>query len=254
MFASSNVQDLLNAALLAQDYCDAIDINLGCPQRCAKQGCYGAFLMDNLQIVYEMVRTLHKNLKVPVCCKIRIFPEDEKTLDYALNLEKNGCSLLVVHGRSRMQKGEGQCNWDIIKKIKQSLKIPVIFNGGIEKFSDVENCISATGCDGIMCATAVLKNPCFFSGVSPNLCGITLEYLYLCQKYPTEKKQISSHVFDILRDLLEQYPDWRKQFNGKFFFVAKVPLEILLQDAIKVIEEFNQYLLSNKTDSIYDIS
>lgn len=122
-----------------EDYCDAIDLNLGCPQRIAKKGHYGAFLMEDQELIYELgesekpffkwkyltssfklVSTLHKYLKVPIFCKIRIFPEFEKTLNYALMLEKAGCQLLTIHARTREMKGflPGPADWSVIRRIK----------------------------------------------------------------------------------------------------------------------------------------
>jgi tRNA-dihydrouridine synthase len=87
-----------------QDHCDYVDLNLGCPQRIAKKGFYGAFLMDNLDLVEKLVIRTATALKVPVSCKIRLFPDPEKTLAYARMLERAGCSLLAVHGRTRDMK------------------------------------------------------------------------------------------------------------------------------------------------------
>ena len=116
-FCANDPQILLGAARLVQDKCDAIDINLGCPQRIAKKGRYGAFLMDELDTVESMVRTLHDNLDIPVTCKVRIFPEMEKTLHYVKMLERAGCSLLTVHGRTRQMKSakDYRADWDAIR-------------------------------------------------------------------------------------------------------------------------------------------
>ena len=116
-FCANDPQILLGAARLVQDRCDAIDINLGCPQRIAKRGRYGAFLMDELDTVEAMVRTLHDNLDIPVTCKVRIFPEMEKTLQYVKMIERAGCSLLTVHGRTREMKSakDYRADWDAIR-------------------------------------------------------------------------------------------------------------------------------------------
>lgn len=116
-FCANDPPTLLRAAQLVQDRCDAVDINLGCPQRIARKGRYGAFLMDDLPLIERLVSILATSLKVPVTCKIRIFPELQRTLEYARMLQAAGCSILAVHGRTRAQKRarETRADWDAIK-------------------------------------------------------------------------------------------------------------------------------------------
>jgi tRNA-dihydrouridine synthase 1 len=106
-FCAKDPETLLAAAKLVEDKCDAVDINLGCPQRCAKKGHYGAFLLEQPDLVYRMgnmnllarntkrtlVRTLAQNLKIPVYCKIRILPTEEATLKLAKGIEDAGAQV-----------------------------------------------------------------------------------------------------------------------------------------------------------------
>ena len=77
----------------------------------------GAFLMDDLPLVERIVRTCAEGLDVPVTCKIRVFPELHKTIEYAQMLERAGASLIAVHGRLREQKKSkgADADWDVIK-------------------------------------------------------------------------------------------------------------------------------------------
>ena len=158
---------MLAAAKHVEDRCDAVDLNLGCPQGIAKKGNYGSYLLKNGDLIVAMVRTLHENLAVPVTVKIRCLDTEEATLKLAKRIEEAGASILTVHGRTKEQKKEqiGPCNWTIIRKIKQSLSIPVFANGGIETFSDVRSCLEFTGADGVMSSEAVLEYAALYSGL-----------------------------------------------------------------------------------------
>ncbi|XVF61231.1 hypothetical protein PTKIN_Ptkin08bG0113400 [Pterospermum kingtungense] len=153
-FCANDPDVLLEAARRVEPYCDYVDINLGCPQRIAKRGYYGAFLMDNLPLVKSLVEKLASNLNVLVSCKIRVFPNLQDTLKYAKMLEDAGCSLLAVHGRTRDKKDGKKCraDWNAIKAVKNALRIPVLANGNIRHMDDVHNCLEETGADGVLSA------------------------------------------------------------------------------------------------------
>lgn len=122
-FCANDPQQLLESAKVVAPHCDAVDINLGCPQDIAKKGHYGAFLQDEWELIYELgklicmipiamvlmerpVNILHRNLSVPVTAKFRVFSTVEKTVEYAKMLERAGAQILTCHGRLREQRGQ----------------------------------------------------------------------------------------------------------------------------------------------------
>ncbi|KAL9265201.1 tRNA-dihydrouridine(16/17) synthase [NAD(P)(+)]-like-like protein, partial [Drosera capensis] len=228
-FCANDPDILLEAAKRVEPFCDYVDINLGCPQRIARRGNYGAFLMDNLPLVRSMVQKLALNLQVPVSCKIRIFPDLEDTINYAKMLEEAGCSLLAVHGRTRDQKDQRKirADWEAIRAVKNILKIPVLANGNIRHVEDVESCLKITGADGVLSADALLENPALFagyrtaewagSGVESDLdqADLLVEYLKFCEKYPVPWRMIRSHVHKLLGEWFTARPQVREELNAQ---------------------------------------
>ncbi|KAI4314991.1 hypothetical protein L6164_027845 [Bauhinia variegata] len=240
-FCANDPDILLEAARKVEPYCDYVDINLGCPQRIARRGNYGAFLMDNLPLVKSLVEKLARNLQVPVSCKIRIFPNLEDTIRYARMLEEAGCCLLAVHGRTRDEKDgkKFRADWKAIHAVKNALKIPVLANGNIRHMEDVHDCLEETGVEGVLSAESLLENPALFAGFQTsewvaeseagNIDGrldqadLLVEYLKLCEKYPVPWRMIRSHVHKLLRDWFSLQPHIRDDLNKQ----SKLTFEFL---------------------------
>ena len=150
-----------------QPFCDAVDLNLGCPQGIARKGHYGAFLQEDIGLIEEMIRTLHTELEVPVTAKIRILDTKEQTLEYARRVVNAGASILTVHGRRRECKGHktGLADWRIIRYLKENLpRETVVFaNGNVLCHEDLERCLEETGVDGVMSAEGNLCDPGIFA-------------------------------------------------------------------------------------------
>ncbi|GLU13523.1 hypothetical protein SLE2022_301560 [Rubroshorea leprosula] len=232
-FCANDPDILLEVAKRVEPYCDYVDINLGCPQRIARRGNYGAFLMDNLPLVKSLVEKLALNLNVPVSCKIRVFPNLQDTLNYAKMLEEAGCSLLAVHGRTRDEKDgkKFRADWNAIKAVKDAVKIPVLANGNIRHMDDVWNCVAGTGAEGVLSAESLLGNPALFAGFRTaewvagneenirdgNLdqADLVVEYLKLCEKYPVPWRMVRSHVHKLLGDWFKIQPHVRDDLNAQ---------------------------------------
>ena len=102
-FAANDASDLVTAARIVEPYCAVVDLNLGCPEKRALEGTYGAYLLDreHWPRVYGLVRALAAGVAVPVSCKVRLLPSLAMTLRFCRGLQAAGCSLLAVHGRQR---------------------------------------------------------------------------------------------------------------------------------------------------------
>jgi tRNA-dihydrouridine synthase 1 len=166
-FCANDPDDLLSAAEYVAPFCDAVDLNLGCPQGIARKGRYGAFLQEDQDLIYRLINKLHLNLSVPVTAKIRILETREATLAYALKVLSAGASILTVHGRHRDQKGHktGLADWGVIRYLRENLPSDTVLfaNGNILRRSDIEDCLEATGADAVMSAEGNLCDPTIFS-------------------------------------------------------------------------------------------
>jgi tRNA-dihydrouridine synthase 1 len=170
-FCANDPDILLEAAKRAAPYCDAVDLNLGCPQGIAKKGHYGAFLQEDWDLISRLIGKLHKELFIPVTAKIRILETRENTLEYAKMVLSAGASILTVHGRRREQKGHntGVADWSVIRYLRENLpQDTVIFaNGNILQHGDLQKCLEATGADGVMSAEGNLHDPSIFAAPPP---------------------------------------------------------------------------------------
>jgi tRNA-dihydrouridine synthase 1 len=225
-FCGNDPEVLLKASRFVENDCDAVDLNLGCPQGIARRGTYGSFLLDKCYwpLLYAMVRKLHENLKVPVFCKIRLLPSMEDTLQLARMLQDAGCQLLAVHGRTRDNKGlqATPADWDAIRAVKEILSIPVVANGNVAQYQDIEPCLETTKCDAVMAAYATLTNPALFSGQVPDKIELAFEYLEMCKAFPTRTKIIRAHLCKLLKKQFQIHDDLREQMLSQAKTLDKV--------------------------------
>ncbi|XP_047143238.1 tRNA-dihydrouridine(16/17) synthase [NAD(P)(+)]-like isoform X1 [Hydra vulgaris] len=243
-FCANDPQIFAEACALAEPYCDGVDLNLGCPQVIAARGHYGSYLMEELDLVEEIVKTACARITKPITCKIRVYESIEKTVTYAKRLERAGAKILTVHGRRRDQKGPktGLASWDHIKAVKENVQIPVFANGNIQYLRDVIKCLEYTKVDGIMSAEGALCNPAIFSGRQPPAWEMADSYLAYAEKYTPPVGYIRGHLFRIYLHCLSKYPDLRIPMGLARSFdalkeVCKQVKELCLKDAEKDIAE-----------------
>ena len=158
---------------------DVIDINMGCPvTKIAVSSSSGSALLKDPEKVGNIVSSVVSSVKVPVTVKIRS-GWDHKSInacEIARICEENGASAITIHGRTRSDGYGGKVDLDIIKKVKESVSIPVIGNGDIKNGKDAENMMNYTKCDAIMVGRAALGNPWVFKNINNYFSGID-EYI-----------------------------------------------------------------------------
>lgn len=141
---------------------DIIDINMGCPvTKIAVSSSSGSALLKDPKKVGEIVSSVVKNVKVPVTVKIRSgWDHNNINADIIAKVcEENGASAVAIHGRTKSDGYSGKVDLDIIKKVKESVNIPVIGNGDIKTGEDAKRMMDYTKCDAVMIGRAALGNP-----------------------------------------------------------------------------------------------
>ena len=152
------------AGMLMKYRPDILDINMGCPVPKIAGNGSGSALMKDPDRAYDIVRAVVQNSDVPVTVKIRA-GWDESCInapEFARIMESAGAMAVTVHGRTKNQMYHGKADWDIIRRVREAVNIPVIGNGDISCAEDAERMYRETGCDLGMVGRGSYGNPWIF--------------------------------------------------------------------------------------------
>jgi tRNA-dihydrouridine synthase B len=188
-----NPKTLLEAAKKYGKNFDLIDLNFGCPSRKIVEQGYGSALLKEKGKVKEIISTLVKGLDKPVTVKMRSGFKKVEALELVKVMEEAGVNAITLHARTREQGYSGKADWELIKKVKAELSIPVIGNGDVVDEESAERLLKETGCDYIMIGRGAMKNPFLFKRINHYLktgeklkqkskVELFQEYYELCEK------------------------------------------------------------------------
>lgn len=158
----AEVTEKLNASDAA-----IIDINMGCPAPKITKNGEGSALMKNPQLIAEIIRAVAAASQKPITVKIRKGWDESliNAVEIARIAEENGASAVAVHGRTREQYYSGKADWDIIRRVKEAVSIPVIGNGDVTGPKEARKLLEETKCDAIMVGRGAQGNPWIFKKI-----------------------------------------------------------------------------------------
>ncbi|MEG1363623.1 MAG: tRNA dihydrouridine synthase DusB [Clostridia bacterium] len=185
---------------------DIIDINMGCPAPKIVKNGDGAGLLTNLENVEDIISSAVKISKKPITVKTRKGINGIITaIDVAKICEKYGVSMITIHGRTREEYYSGINDLDIIKKVKESVNIPVIASGDITDITSLNKVFDYTHCDGVMIGRGAIGNPWIFKSILDDT-----EYIV---SYKERLDTILTHIDYILKDDIRGYLKLKKHVN-----------------------------------------
>ena len=189
----SDEETMSYASKYVSKIADIVDINMGCPAPKVVKNGDGSKLLLDIKKAEKVIKAVVKNSTKPVTLKIRKGWDCNNivAIEFAQMAEKAGVSAITIHGRTRTEMYSGKVDLDIIKKVKESVKIPVIGNGDIVDEESALKMFEYTGVDGIMIGRGTFGNPWIFEGMKYYLeTGEKLPLVTNEEKLRVIKKQI----------------------------------------------------------------
>lgn len=242
---------MAEAAVIAQkEGARIIDVNMGCPVPKVVKNNEGSALLENPELACSIVKAMSEAVSVPVTVKIRsgFRPENIVAVELAVKLTQAGASAIAVHARTRDQYYSGKSDWQVIKRIKKEVDIPVIGSGDIWVPQDAKRMLEETGCDAVMVGRGVLGNPWLISNISNYLNDAEIFH-------PTAKDRISAAIehLDLTIKFKGELIGIREMRKHLAWYLKGLPNTAIVKDELfkaktrtEVLTLLNNYLLTEK--------
>lgn len=217
-----------------------LDINMGCPVPKVVNNGEGSALLKNPVLVGRILEKTVKAIHKPVTVKIRkgFSPDTINAVEIARIAEASGVAAITVHGRTREQYYAGAADWDIIRQVKEAVKIPVIGNGDVTSAKSAERMLLETGCDGIMIGRAAQGNPWIFREINEYLENGTIPE----RPSATEISNMVMKHAELLVKYKGEYIGMREMRRHAAWYTAGYPGAAKLRRKLNEIETFEGLL------------
>lgn len=244
IFGSNPDKIAYAAAFLEDKGFDAIDINMGCPTpKIIKNGAGGALLKDQ-NLIKEILCKTRREIHIPLTIKIRkgFYKGENRAVQIGHIAENEGVSAIAIHSITVKEGFRSEAeDWETIKLLKSSVKIPVIGNGGIKTEEDVKNMFEATGVDGVMVGRAVLGKPWFIKSSVQYIENGTKFTLSLKEKLNIILEHINLLVkekgeYIAVREMKKVLPFYIKGIKNATCFKRRINKAKSKKDIIEIVE------------------